>query len=354
MPDLPENPDLDHLKKQAKELLRLYHANNPAAFERVRAALPIAAGKDDADIAALGLKLHDAQSCIAREYGFPAWKNLRNYVDWSNSRRSTDRRDVVALWFHKAYGHDTEHADPEFAARRLQEIPDFVQGDLMLACAIGDEQTVRRAIESDRTSVNRLQRKWRCPGCKRFLDMPPLVAVTHSTLLRLSQFRDGLHRTARLLLDAARIPINPGRTSDSDNAQSALYGAAGKNHDAVLTRMLLDAGANPNDGESLYHAMETADPACARLLLEAGAAVEGSNALHHVLDWDGLHMLRLLLAHTKDANDTGSALGNPLIWAIRRRRSVAHIDALLQRGRRSACEDKRRSDRLRSSLCKPA
>src|SRR6185295_61792 len=99
------------------------------------------------------------------------------------------------------------------------------------------------------------------------------------------------------------------KDGDSDHTQSALYGAAGKHHDVVLTQMLLEAGANPNDGESLYHAMETTDPACARLLLEAGATVEGSNALHHVLDWDGLHMLRLLLAYTKDANDSGVRWG---------------------------------------------
>jgi ankyrin repeat protein len=60
--------------------------------------------------------------------------------------------------------------------------------------------------------------------------------------------------------------------------------------------------------------------------------VEGSNALHHVLDWDDLDMLRLLLSYTKDVNDPGSALGNPLIWAIRRRRSLAHIRALLDAG----------------------
>ena len=84
MPQLPENPNFEHLKTQAKDLLRLYQANQPAAFERFRNALPAAAGKDDGAIAALGLKLHDAQSCIAREYGFPAWKNLRNYVDWCN------------------------------------------------------------------------------------------------------------------------------------------------------------------------------------------------------------------------------------------------------------------------------
>ena len=39
-----------------------------------------------------------------------------------------------------------------------------------------------------------------------------------------------------------------------------------------------------------------------------------------------------MLAHTKDANDTGSPLGSPLVWAIRRRRSLSHIEALVQAG----------------------
>jgi ankyrin repeat protein len=330
MPRLPENPNFEHLQKQAKDLLRLYQSSDPGSFKRFRSALPAAANKDDAAIAALQLKLHDAQSCIAREYGFPTWKNLHNYVDWLTSKRSTSRKDVVALWLHKAYGHDSEHADPSFAAKRLEEIPDFVQGDLFLACAIGDNETVRQAIAADRACVNRTRRDWRCPGCKQYLDMPPLFAVAHSTLLRLPKFRDRLYRCARLLLDAGADPNQSWKAKEGDHDLSALYGAAGKNHDPKLTQMLLEAGANPNDGESLYHAVETTDPACARLLLEAGARV--GNALHHVLDWDGLDMLRLLLPYTKDVNDTGGGLGSPLIWAIRRRRSLAHIEALLQAG----------------------
>jgi hypothetical protein len=113
---------------------------------------------------------------------------------------------------------------------------------------------------------------------------------------------------------------------------SALYGAAGKNHDAELTGMLLAAGANPNDGESLYHSVESLDPTCMTLLLEAGAVVEGTNALHHALDYDRLDQFRQLLARTKDADDVKSPLGPPLLWAIRRRRSPAHIQALLAAG----------------------
>ena len=38
-----------------------------------------------------------------------------------------------------------------------------------------------------------------------------------------------------------------------------------------LTRLLLEAGADPDDGESLYHATEAEDPECLQLLLEHGA-----------------------------------------------------------------------------------
>ena len=39
MPRLPERPNIDHLKKQAKELLRLYEASDPTAFARFRNSL---------------------------------------------------------------------------------------------------------------------------------------------------------------------------------------------------------------------------------------------------------------------------------------------------------------------------
>jgi ankyrin repeat protein len=142
-----------------------------------------------------------------------------------------------------------------------------------------------------------------------------------------------LRRSARLLLDSGADPnqswiyAGPG-----EFRLSALYGAAGKNHDPGLTRMLLAAGADPNDSESLYHSQETLDLSCSRLLLEAGAKVEGSNALHHQLDIDNLEAFRLLLAYTKDPNDAASGIGRPLLWAIRRRRSRAHVEALLAAG----------------------
>ena len=330
MARLPENPNFEHLKKQAKDLLRSYQAKDPSAFSRFRQSLPAATGKDDDAIAALGLKLHDAQSAIAREYGLPSWRNLKNHVDWRNARHSQARADAIPLWLHKVYGHDNDRPLPELAAHMLAERPDLGRGDLFLACAVGDEAAVRAAIAADHACVNRIENPWRCPGCKQSLAMPPLVAVTHSSLVRLREFRDRLRSCARLLLDSGADPNQSWLSGE--HPLSALYGAAGKNHDPELTRILLAAGANPNDGESLYHSMETLDLECAQLLLEAGARVEGSNALHHQLDVDNLEGLRLLLAYAKDVNDSASKIGSPLLWAIRRGRSRAHVEALLAAG----------------------
>ena len=57
---LPEKPNLEHLKKQAKDLLRQLQQN---------------------DTAAESAKLADAQHLIAREYGFANWAKLKEHVE---------------------------------------------------------------------------------------------------------------------------------------------------------------------------------------------------------------------------------------------------------------------------------
>src|SRR5262249_8922488 len=155
------------------------------------------------------------------------------------------------------------------AVRMLREEPDLAAGSPYLACAVGDEAALRQATETDPAWVNR-------PGGP--LHLTPLVAITHSSLLHVPEFRRPLHRSAKYLLATGADPNQrignrwpPASLSkpDDDHPLSALYGAAGKNHDAELTKVLLDAGADPNDGESLYHAVDSL--ACTRVLLENGA-----------------------------------------------------------------------------------
>lgn len=300
MARLPEQPDFEELEKQAEELLRRQRETNAAAT------------------------LEGAQLQLAREYGLPDWKALRNNVDWRNTRFSTAREHVVPYFLHAVYGHQEDPPKPEVAARTLAGHPGFVQDDLFLACASGDERILREAIAADPGIVHRTPSGWRCPGCKQMIAMPPLVAVTHSTLLRLPEYRDRLRRCARILLDAGTDPNQ--FYTEGDHPLSALYGAAGKNHDPEITRMLLDAGANPNDGESLYHSIETLDPTCTRLLLEAGADVAQGNAIAHQLDKDDVDGLRLILQYAKGVDDAS------FLWAIRRSRSRQHVELLLNAG----------------------
>jgi ankyrin repeat protein len=335
---LPDRPSLGHLKKQAKDLIRLYRNRDPDAIARFRRALPAAAGGTDDQIASREFRLHDAQSCVAREYGFASWMDLRKYME-VQSASDADRTARVLHWLKLVYsGHvagGNDRANPRVAVRMLAESPDLAAGNPYLACAIGDETSLRLATEADPAWVDR-------PGGP--LRLPPLLAITHSSLLRVPEFRERLHRSARFLLSAGADPNHrigsrwpPGSLNKPDDRHllSALYGAAGRNHDAELTKVLLDAGADPNDGESLYHSVESL--ACTRALLENGARFEDTNAVYRALDFDNLAVLELLLRHGADPNwpAAGPPLtdwGSPLLWAIRRRRSRRHIEALLNAG----------------------
>ncbi|MHC2436854.1 ankyrin repeat domain-containing protein [Bradyrhizobium sp. USDA 4451] len=334
----PARLNLEHLKKQAKELIRLYRRQAPEAYTRFRQSLPAAADRSDAQIAALGLRLHDAQSCVARDLGFASWPDLRRYVE-AQSPPGESRDERVRRWLQLLYAADvsgtSDRAHPRVAARMLGEYPDLVADDPYLACAIGDEETLRRTAANDPAWVNR-------PGGP--LKLPPLVAVTHSSLLQLPDYQPRLHRCARLLLHAGADPDQhigsrwpPGTLDapDDSNPLSALYGAAGRNHDLALTELLLEAGANPNDNESLYHSLEGS--VTTALLLEHGARIAGTNAMYKVLDDENLPALQLLLRHGANPNEpAGNApltdCGSPLMWAIRRRRSPTCIATLLDAG----------------------
>jgi hypothetical protein len=70
--ELPARPNLEHLKKQARLLLRGSLQAEPSSIDRFRETqvqLPPAAPK-----------LADAQHVIAREYGFDNWANLKAHV----------------------------------------------------------------------------------------------------------------------------------------------------------------------------------------------------------------------------------------------------------------------------------
>src|SRR3979409_787311 len=64
-----ETPDIDQLKRQARELLEAYRAQSPDAVVEVAAHHHTATPETFA--------LHDAQFVLARSYGFESWPKLK-------------------------------------------------------------------------------------------------------------------------------------------------------------------------------------------------------------------------------------------------------------------------------------
>jgi hypothetical protein len=126
---LAARPDLDQLRRQAKELLAAFHADDADAVAEVRARY------HDADRERFAL--HDAQLVLARSYGFESWPKLKAYVDGVTVRRLVEavrandaaavesligRRPEVA---NMEVAGDDEHRAIHYAV--LDRLPDMVR-----------------------------------------------------------------------------------------------------------------------------------------------------------------------------------------------------------------------------------
>jgi hypothetical protein len=78
---LPSNPNLDHLKYQAMDLLKDHAVRIPAVAQQLREFHPRWGNATDAEIFDAQLKLSDAQLTIAREAGFPSWARLKRHIE---------------------------------------------------------------------------------------------------------------------------------------------------------------------------------------------------------------------------------------------------------------------------------
>lgn len=77
---LPSNPDLNHLKYQARDLLKGHTAGDRGVAQRIREFHPRFRTANDIEIFAAAFKLSDAQLAIAREHGFRNWARLKEHV----------------------------------------------------------------------------------------------------------------------------------------------------------------------------------------------------------------------------------------------------------------------------------
>jgi ankyrin repeat protein len=310
--------NLEYYRKQAKALLKTAKAGDANALERLRRYSPKLAA-DSTDFA-----LNHAQLTIAREQGFASWPRFKTFIEQSQ----LDFQNLVAAFI------DAAVSDGKRAQEILAANPTIAGAGFYVALVLGDHALVKTALAENPALAKGKSGPQNCE---------PLLYVCFSRYAyEKSPRAHDLAETARILLrhgadpNAVTIP-----ESMPENPLSCIYAAAGLNNNPELALALLEAGANPNDGESVYHSTEHVNLACFKLLLQKGASLESTNALKHMLDREELEGLRLLLDAGADPNETNQQGATALHWAIWRRRSMEAVKMLLDGG---ADVDARRKD----------
>lgn len=272
---LPERPDLDQLKKQAKDLLDDIRAQRPEALARVPAN----------ELA--GFALADAQRVLAREYGFPSWTKLKERVELSGPALAA-----------RAIIHASLQGQADKVAAILQQHPRLSRVGINVAAVLGDATGVRDWLRHDPALATKKndQSGW----------TPLLSACVGRVGGDDASRADCVRQLLAAGANANDYWIEP---SFPDAKLPALYGATGINNHPQVARVLLAAGANPNDGESLYHAAEHHHVACLEVLLEGGADLGQRNER-----WNNTP-LYFLLGHSPTTAQAPAARAG-IIWLV--------------------------------------
>jgi ankyrin repeat protein len=242
---LPERPNLDHLRGQARAL-------------------------QWAD----GIALSSAQRKLAQEYGFASWPRLKSHVElvlehsWDDSPSASDT-DFCGLAC-LTYSDDDGPDRWERARHLLDANPGLTATDIWAASAAADPAAVAGLLAFD-------------PGLARRRGGPhgwrPLFYLAYSRLPGMTV--DAVREVTRSLLTAGADPNEGYLYGGRVPPFTALTGAFGNGeqgpvrqprhpHSLVLARLLLAAGADSNDGQALYNRMFSAVDDHLELLLEYG------------------------------------------------------------------------------------
>ena len=204
----------------------------------------------------------DARLAVAAEYGFATWRQIEAYATHPG-----DNSDFLLLSCLTYF--QTDRPENRVRARKmLEEDPGLRTRDIWHAACVGDVATVARLLDDEPSLVNRRG---------GYFDWEPLLYACYSRL----------DLNGHSTLGVAGLLIERGADPDSHYMWggqyrfAALTGAFGEGemgpvnqppheHCTALAGLLLDAGADPNDGQALYNTMFTPGHECLAMLLDHG------------------------------------------------------------------------------------
>jgi ankyrin repeat protein len=228
------------------------------------------------------------------------------------------------------------HGSLDRAREILAAHPEVASSDIHTAALLGDHEAVALFLAGDPANATAKSEP---------RDWDALTHLCFSKFLRLEPARtEGFLKAAAALLDAGANP-NTGFFEKNHQPEPewecALYGAAGVAHHPELTRLLLDRGADPNDGEVAYHAPETLDNRTIHVLVESGKLTQDTLGLMlaRKFNWHDDEGVHWLLEHGADPNWPlrGS---RPLHYALRHGTPIPYFEWLLDRGADPELPDK--------------
>ena len=314
---LPERPNLEQLKKQAKSLLHAARSQDPAALKRFHAVLV------DRSLSSETVALHDAQFVIAREYGFKSWNDLREQVE----EQSLSFTAAVEEFLRCATGGAKDRA-----LRLLRRHEGIAHANMFAELVLGDVKAIEARLQAHPEAAV-------TPGGTQ--NWEPLLYVCHTCLHRDAPERGkGLAQIARVLL---RHGANPNAEYHwnwhPELPRTALWGALIDMDHVALAEVLLEGGANPTDGVSMQIAAGSGHIAALELLHRFGANVNGIPGgvppLRYILGWagpQGLPGIRWLLEHGANPNLAWAQSGDAPLHVAAQRWDVPLVELLVSHG----------------------
>jgi hypothetical protein len=314
---LPRRPSLEYLRNESREFQRGARRGDPEALAFLAEHHP----RGGADT------LTGVQLAVARSYGFASWPKLREHVEtinryfWPPVATGSDHDDLdlvdqLLMLACLTYSGVEARQRPRQAAVLLDAHPEIATASVHAMAAANEADALRAAVAADPTLVERPG------GPHRWV---PLLYAAYARIPGRSTLE-----AARVLLDAGADP-NAGSLWDGTYPFTALTGVLGGGEDwpnqprhpdgLAFARLLLEAGANPNDTQAVYNGTFLADNAHLELLFEFGLGTGGpgpwaarlgpraasvTDYLQLNLEWAAEHgfvdRVRLLLDHGVDPN----------------------------------------------------